>query len=111
MPELPARPCLHAGCPEYAVRDGRCEAHTPEVDRFRGTTAERGYARGWPALRAMKLRRSPICEIRTLCQGARATEVDHIIPISVRPDLRMVWKNLQSACKPCNAAKGGRYPG
>ena len=34
-----------------------------------------------------------------------ATEVDHIIPIEQRPDLRLVMENLQSACHRCHSAK------
>lgn len=117
MPDAPATPCVHPGCGEYAVRAGRCAEHATAAERQRGTTKERGYAGTWPKLRAMKLRRDPMCEIETHCGKGlgrsdpdRATEVDHIIPISQRPDLRLVWSNLQSACKPCNAAKGGRFP-
>jgi len=31
--------------------------------------------------------------------------VDHIVPISVRPDLRLVWSNLQGLCWPCHGVK------
>jgi 5-methylcytosine-specific restriction endonuclease McrA len=34
-----------------------------------------------------------------------ATEVDHIKSIRSRPDLRLTWSNLQSACKRCHSAK------
>jgi 5-methylcytosine-specific restriction endonuclease McrA len=40
-----------------------------------------------------------------------ATEVDHIIPRSVRPDLIYELSNLQSACKACNSAKRDRENG
>lgn len=80
-------------------------AKRPSVADPRGTTAERGYAHGWPKVRSAKLAADPICEIRICCQGMVATEVDHIIPITKRPDLRLEWSNLQSACKPCNVAK------
>ena len=116
MPELAVRPCLQPGCGEYAVTNGRCAEHASKNERLRGTTKERGYAGGWPALRARKLAADPLCQIQTHCgkgigqdDPVAATEVDHIIPISERPDLRLAWSNLQSACKPCNAAKGGRY--
>jgi 5-methylcytosine-specific restriction endonuclease McrA len=32
--------------------------------------------------------------------------VDHIVPISVRPDLRLVRSNLQGLCGRCHAVKG-----
>lgn len=106
MPSLAVRPCQHPGCPEYAEKNGRCVDHAPEVDARRGKTAERGLGAAWRRVRAMKLRRDPICQIRTHCNGALATTVDHIIPRSKRPDLCLVWSNLQSACKDCNEAKG-----
>jgi 5-methylcytosine-specific restriction endonuclease McrA len=34
-----------------------------------------------------------------------AEEVDHKIRIVERPDLRLVWENLQSLCGRCHAAK------
>jgi 5-methylcytosine-specific restriction endonuclease McrA len=36
--------------------------------------------------------------------GAMTEEVHHVRPISDRPDLRLEWTNLKSACKPCHAA-------
>ena len=57
----------------------------------------------------MKLAADPFCQIETHCKGMMpdnvATEVDHIIPIRQRPDLRLVWSNLQSACRACHSAK------
>lgn len=100
-----ARPCGVPACPEFAAYRGRCTRHA-NIDRPK--TAERGYDGEWRKLRAMKLNRDPICQIRTHCLGALATTVDHIKPLTVRPDLRLVWSNLQSACKPCNSAKGNR---
>jgi 5-methylcytosine-specific restriction protein A len=115
MPDAPARPCVKPGCPEYAVRKGRCAEHAAQFDQQRGTTTERGLGARWRKLRALKLKRDPICQIQTHCgkgigvsDGMPATEVDHIIPRSRRPDLGFVWSNLQSACQPCNAAKGDR---
>jgi 5-methylcytosine-specific restriction endonuclease McrA len=34
-----------------------------------------------------------------------AEEVDHIIPIRIRPDLAFVRRNLQPLCKPCHSRK------
>jgi 5-methylcytosine-specific restriction protein A len=106
MPDAPPRPCPQPGCPAL-VKSGYCEAHRPKARK----TSERGYDGAWRKLRRFKLATDPVCQIRTHCQGMVATEVDHIIPISVRPDLRLELSNLQSACKPCNAAKGDRAVG
>lgn len=37
------------------------------------------------------------------------SEVEHIIPKSVKPELAYAWGNLTSACKRCNTAKGSYY--
>lgn len=108
MPALPKRPCAYPGGCTELVESGCCAKHQRAADRARGTTAERGYAKGWPRVRSAKLAADPFCQIRTHCQGAMATEVDHIVPISERPDLRLEWSNLQSSCKACNVAKRNR---
>jgi 5-methylcytosine-specific restriction protein A len=104
MPDLAVRPCL-GRCGRLVPNGGYCSICRKTEDRRRGTTAERGYANGWPRVRAAKLAIDPVCQIRTHCQGAAATEVDHIVPIEQAPYLRLEWSNLQSACKPCNVAK------
>lgn len=117
MPDLALRPCGYPSCAGFASIRGRCKAHAAKAELARGKTTARGYGADWRKLRARKLREQPLCEIQTHCgQGinaaappAMANEVDHKIPIIERPDLRLTWSNLQSACKPCNAAKGGRY--
>lgn len=65
------------------------------------TTNERGYDADWQKLRALFALEHPLCKH---CdeQDGRAVpmdHVDHIIDISVRPDLRLEWSNLQSLCK------------
>ncbi|WP_182481397.1 HNH endonuclease [Nocardioides immobilis] len=40
--------------------------------------------------------------------GRRSTQVDHIIPLKVRPDLGLVRANLRGICGTCNARKGAR---
>lgn len=98
------KPCATPGCPEL-VAVGRCAKCAPGFERSRGTTAERGYDSAHERLRAQVLREEPFCQIRTHCQGAVATEMDHVIPIRLAPELRLERSNVQSACKPCNAAK------
>jgi 5-methylcytosine-specific restriction endonuclease McrA len=34
--------------------------------------------------------------------------IDHIIPISVAPELAIDIENMVTACKPCNSSKGSR---
>jgi 5-methylcytosine-specific restriction enzyme A len=101
MPAAALRPCLRPGCGAL-VNSGYCHAHKPKERK----TSEKGLGADWRKLRALKLATHPICQIRIRCQGDVATEVDHIIPRCTRPDLRLEWSNLQSACRACNQAKG-----
>jgi 5-methylcytosine-specific restriction endonuclease McrA len=64
----------------------------------------------WDRLRKLKLANDPFCQIQTHCAErpllrTLAAEVDHIVPVSERPELRFVYTNLQSACKSCHSAK------
>lgn len=99
------QPCAMQPCGALVER-GRCLKHQQEMERGRGTTAQRGYASGWPKIRAAVLRDNPLCQIRYpgICTVV-ATEVDHIVPIHQRPGLRLEPSNLQAACKQCNVAK------
>ena len=84
--------------------------HSRAYEEARGTTTERGYDGAWRKVRAFKLRMNPVCEIRTVCRGEMATEVDHRIPLA---ELRRTgqWArrlelgNLQSTCSACHAKK------
>ena len=109
MPVGVLRPCAAPGCAALVER-GYCRAHRWVIDARRGSPSARGYDRTWQRLRKLKLAANPLCEIGTHCANLPitrrlATEVDHIIPIRDRPDLRLVWSNLQSACHRCHSAK------
>jgi 5-methylcytosine-specific restriction protein A len=102
------KPCPGPGC-HALVASGRCPDHQREAQVRRGTTTERGYGSDWERLRAYKLATDTVCQIRTHCDAAVATEVDHIIPFrGVDDPLRLDLFNLQSACKRCNSAKTNR---
>ena len=114
MPSAPKQSCAAPGCPELVSGVPRCPKHQKqryrECDSRRGSPSERGYDRAWQRLRALKLEADPFCEIRTHCANRSithqaATEVDHIISIRERPDLRLVLSNLRSACKSCHSAR------
>lgn len=53
--------------------------------------------------RATVLAGSPPCALRLRCDGAPATTVDHIVPVS-RGGTNAL-ENLQPACGPCNRQK------
>ena len=77
----------------------------------RGTRQERGYDNTWNDGRGGGLsnaykREHPLCEE---CEkdgiAEPVHEVDHIIPVRVRPDLRLEWDNLMSLCRTHHALK------
>lgn len=77
----------------------------------RKPTKDRGYDRWHVMNRQAQLLKQPFCQINITppnCEPghpAIATELDHIIPMRVKPELANEGSNHQSACKPCNAAK------
>jgi 5-methylcytosine-specific restriction endonuclease McrA len=52
------------------------------------------------------LKRHPVCELRLVCDGNEATQVDHLTPQS-RGGADEPW-NWAAARGPCNLAKGDR---
>ena len=60
-----------------------------------------------------KLRLRVLAEEGGVCQvcGGKATQVDHIQPVSRRPDLRLVRSNLRAICQPCNGRKSNTERG
>lgn len=108
MPVAPKTQCSFAGCGEL-VESGRCPLHARQRECDRRSPCKRGYDRVWQKLRRVKLSQDPLCQIRTHCIGITgASEVDHVVPIRDRPDLRLVMSNLQSACHACHSAKTAR---
>ena len=60
----------------------------------------------WRRLRRWHLNRHPLCEAcAELGLVVPATEVDHIIPRAVAPELRYDTSNLQALCKGCHSRK------
>lgn len=78
------------------------------ADRQRGTTTERGYDAVWERVRADHLRREPLCRECRPTRSVPATQVDHIVTIRLRPDLRLVDSNLQSLCATHHSRKTRR---
>ena len=62
--------------------------------------------RPWRELRLRVLAEEPYCAIRgPKCRGL-STQVDHVVPLSVAPELAHERSNLRGACAPCNARGG-----
>lgn len=64
-------------------------------------------ARGpkWQRIRAQVLAANSVC---WLCGRPGANEVDHVVPASVRPDLRFDPANLRPAHSTCNRRRGAK---
>lgn len=66
----------------------------------RDAPAKRGYDHIWSALSTRFRRKNPFC--RFCDQEGRdavpADVVDHIVPVTDGPNLRLTWSNLQSLC-------------
>ncbi|PAP79794.1 hypothetical protein B1759_15030 [Rubrivirga sp. SAORIC476] len=108
MPTL-RRACQYPGCPASAERGAySCAAHarpSHEPAVARPSAASRGYDAKWRRVRAMFLRKHPVC-VGTV-EGSRcgrpATEVDHITPLADGGTNE--WANLQPFCKSCHSRK------
>lgn len=117
LPGLTYKPrsiCNWPGCQTLIlVKPGepqRCTKH-PILDIYerapdrRGSASSRGYDSHWEKLRRVYITQHPVCEV---CGQAPAEDVDHIMPIDVRPELRLVESNLQAICRPCHNRKTKR---
>ena len=114
---------------------GYCAVHRRQQEQQRGTTAERGYGADHRALRLLCFQRdewrcvdcgwepnvvvdfrnfglgSPpadqvLAELRDrFARNERHLHMDHQIPITIRPDLRLSLDNLRTRCNSCHRAK------
>ncbi len=78
----------------------RCDV-SPNRPATRQTPAERGYDTLWRNVREAYFADHPLCE-DCLDEGVpnpEYIEVDHVIPIHIRPDLRLDMTNLRSRCR------------
>jgi 5-methylcytosine-specific restriction protein A len=97
-----------------ATPSGWCARHAAE--RATSSAVRRPLVKGpriydtkqWKDLRRLVLAERPMCEEQC---GAAATEVDHKVRVSVRPDLAFVRSNLQARCKACHSKKTARETG
>lgn len=83
-----------------AARTHKSHSRAPRKAR-RGTASQRGYDHQWAKVRAIHIASHPYCED---CKdegklNMTNLEVDHIIPIGVRPDLRLSLDNLRTRCR------------
>jgi len=110
MPHAAPHPCPAPGCAVLVQGPGRCPTHRVAAwqagDDHRGSARQRGYDTTWDHLRAQVRAEEPFCRMCDAEGRLTLTEmVDHIVPISVRLDLRLVRSNLQGLCWPCHGVK------
>ncbi|MBI0435415.1 HNH endonuclease [Roseomonas sp. KE0001] len=101
MPWAAPRFCKTPGHPAFTGR--RCPECSKVWDRERGSASSRGYDQHWRQLREAVLAAEPLCRF-CAAQGrvTAATEADHIQPLRLRPDLRLVPSNIRPLCTPCH---------
>jgi len=78
-------------------------------DRARPSSQARGYDADWRTLRNRFMAAHPQCS-EPGCD-APAQEVDHILSVRERPDLRLSWFNLRALCKTHHSARTAREQG
>ena len=90
--------CRYGDCPEITTQ-GYCDEHrfAAPAPAPRPPAALRGYGGAWSTIRRRVLEAAPFC---TFC-SARATQVDHIVPLSQggTHDLQ----NLRPVCARCHS--------
>lgn len=95
-------PVTHGRCPECRtiVRgSGLCAT----CKKTRYASRRHVYAtKRWRLLRDQVLSEEVVCRH---CSFARATDVDHIQPLAIRPELAYVRSNLQGLCVSCHSIK------
>ena len=119
MPYLPNKPCPRSGCPALIPHDQRfCADHQAQVNHdynhnrrpahhrfYRRPAHHRFYGTWeWKRFRAEVLK-----ERGAACYNCGSTngsmELDHIIPLAERPDLRLDRDNVMVLCGPCHRHK------
>ncbi|MGK2287233.1 HNH endonuclease [Pedomonas sp. V897] len=91
------------------------------LDDRRLTAAQRGYDAAWRRLRdAVIVERGLRCDqckrigalwMRDATPTMPVLEVDHIISVAERPDLRLEPSNLRVLCRPCHSRRTARDQG
>ncbi|MGH4002207.1 MAG: HNH endonuclease, partial [Pseudonocardiaceae bacterium] len=60
----------------------------------------------WRKLAKQVAREEPTCWLRLEGCTIRSTTGDHVIPVTVRPDLALTRTNVHGACSTCNYKRG-----
>lgn len=99
---MPMRPPVHRPNGSTArTRDEAERERKAKLDRQRPSAEARGYDAAWRAVRKQFLAAHPMC---CMC-GQPATEVDHVLSVRERPDLRLRWSNLRALDRSCHSRR------
>lgn len=102
---MPSKPRTLAGIlrsRRHADREYNRARRDPAVARIHGSAR-------WQAVRAQVLRDEPVCrECARLGLTEPATQVDHVVPVAVAPELAFARENLQPLCTACHSRKNAR---
>ena len=120
MPYRSKKPCNQPGCSELVKAEFTyCENHR-EIKKEKKRERDKKYNKEkrdpklrkfysswkWRKCRDKYVKQNPLCEkCKENGKTVEADEVDHIIPVKVRFDLRFDFENLQSLCKRCHSIK------
>ena len=115
----PKRPCAKPGCPNLTT-EKYCQEHQALAGQDRKDRhalydkykRDKKAAEFYKSVAWLKVRQQRLIKDKGLCQDclekkkiSMATEVDHIIPVKVRWDLRLNLDNLRSLCHRCHMKK------
>jgi 5-methylcytosine-specific restriction protein A len=99
-----ATACDYPGCPNRTFGTRYCAYCQLKIDSQRRPRNSRPYGRAWQKLRRQVLAEQPFCAC-----GARATQVDHIIPLSRGGTNDRC--NLRACCRSCHSRKTAKCDG
>ena len=115
MPQRLKRKCNKFGCNELTIQS-YCAKHEKTTrrwgskakDKEKTPEGKRIYDARWTKFRNHYFRNpAKVFCVECKRQGALviATDLDHITPLAVRPDLKYDEANLQPLCKSCHSRK------
>lgn len=107
MPTKPGSRCTaDPTCPILSPNGGACDEHRRQRAAARRTSDDgQAFYRSaaWRRLSARVRREQPTCATAWCDQPSE--HADHIIPIDVRPDLRLVRSNVRGLCRPHHSSR------
>lgn len=108
--------------PRIGARPPQTERERKQkLDKRRLSSSQRGYDADWQRVRdAVIIERGLRCEAchrlgvlrkRDATRSMPVLEVDHIVSVAERPDLRLEPSNLRVLCRPCHSRRTARDQG